>query len=64
MPAVDPLLFTTYLTTFDAIGKKLVTIWVVPVVDPRESIEPITISPRAAPVRANVPVVVSAKLCG
>jgi hypothetical protein len=64
VPAVDPLLLTTYLTTFDAIGKKLVMIWVVPVVDPSESIEPITISPRAAPVSPNVPVVVSARLWG
>jgi hypothetical protein len=64
VPAVDPLLFTTYLTTFDAIGKKLVIIWVVPVVDPRELIEPITMSPSSAPVIANVPVVASARLCG
>jgi hypothetical protein len=35
----------------------------VPVAEPRELSDPKTISPRAAPVRANVPVVASATLC-
>jgi hypothetical protein len=57
------LLLTTYLTTFDATGKKLVSICVVPVVDPSELIDPITMSPNSAPVSKNVPFVVSAVLC-
>jgi len=48
---------------FDAIGKKLVSICVVPVVDPSELIDPITMSPSSAPVSKNVPFVVSAVLC-
>ena len=37
----------------------------VPVADPSELMVPITMSPRAAPVSANVPVVVPAELyCG
>jgi len=48
---------------FDAIGKKLVSICVVPVVDPSELIDPITMSPNSAPVSVNVPFVVSAVLC-
>jgi len=63
VPAVDPLLLTTYLTTFEATGKKSVTICVVPVVDPSELIDPITMSPNSAPVSKNVPFVVSAALC-
>ena len=52
----------TYLATFEATGKKLVTICVVPVVDPSELIDPITMSPSSTPVSANVPFVVSAVL--
>jgi len=63
VPAVAPLLLTTYLTTFEATGKKSVTICVVPVVDPSELIDPITMSPNSAPVSKNVPFVVSAVLC-
>jgi len=48
---------------FDATGKKLVSICVVPVVDPSELIDPITMSPNSAPVSKNVPFVVSAVLC-
>ena len=62
MPAVAPLLLITYLTIFDATGKKLVSICVVPVVDPSELIDPITRSPSSTPVSANVPFVVSAVL--
>ena len=44
-------------------GKKAGTRITVPVAEPSELIVPITMSPRAAPVRANVPVVVWAVLC-
>jgi hypothetical protein len=65
VPAVAPPFWMLYLTTSVATGKNDGTSKVVPVADPSELIEPITMSPSATPDKANVPVVVCAALyCG
>lgn len=65
VPAVEPWLRRLYLTTLAEVTWKSVANRTVPVADPSELMLPMTMSPKAAPVSANVPVVVPAALyCG
>ena len=62
VPAVLPWLLTTYLTTPADRTWNSVESWIVPVAEPSELIVPITMSPKAALAKANVPLVVEAAL--
>jgi len=63
VPAVVVGLAMEKRTTFEPMEWKPIISPVDPVAEPRESSEPITISPSTVPVRATVPLVVPATLC-